>query len=84
MHTVTKRCMAALLVFLLLFLGVLQAAAADLPAPPKNTYVYDPAGVIGQETEELINKNSQALYALSGAQIMVVAVEKTGYSDLSE
>ncbi len=84
MHTATKRCIAALLLLLLLPFGVLQTAAADLPEPPQNSCVYDPAGVIGEETTQLIDKNSQALYALSGAQIMVVAVEKTGYSDLSE
>lgn len=84
MHTAIKKCAAVLLCALLLFTAILPAAAADLPNPPKNSYVYDPAEVIGEETEQLINKNSQALYALSGAQIMVVAVEKTGYSDLSE
>ena len=76
---------AALFFSLLLLLGMGgQIAAADLPQAPRGTYVYDPEGVIGEETEAYIDRCSRALYALSGAQIAVAVVEKTGYSDLSE
>lgn len=87
MRTAIKRCVAMLLTLLLLPLGaVLQVGAADdLPDPPRGgSCVYDPAGVIDSDTKQLIDENSRALYALSGAQIMVVAIDKTGYSDLSE
>ena len=80
MRTAIKRCVAVLLTLLLLPLGaVLQAgAAADLPDPPRGgSCVYDPAGVINSDTKQQIDKNSRALYALSGAQLMVVAIDKT-------
>lgn len=84
MHTAIKR-FAAVFLSLTLLLGCAgQISAANLPEAPKGSCVYDPANVIGEETEQLINQNSSALYALSGAQIVVVAVEETGYSDLSE
>lgn len=84
MHTATKKAVAFLL-STLIFLGcAVQICAADkLPDPPASC-VYDPAGVIDAETEQQINQASNALYALSGAQIVIVAVNKTGYSDLSE
>ena len=86
MYTAAKKSLAFVLSILMLLGCTLQIGAANtdrLPDPPASC-VYDPAGVIEAETEQQINQASNALYALSGAQIVVVAVDKTGYSDLSE
>lgn len=69
----------------LLFLAcrcVLPTPAASLPAPPEDSYVLDSANVISDSTETMINTKSEALFALTGAQIAVVAVENSGYSDM--
>lgn len=86
MYTASKKSLAFVLSIWMLLSCTLQIGAADtdrLPEPPASC-VYDPANVIEAETEQQINQASNALYALSGAQIVVVAVDKTGYSDLSE
>lgn len=84
MYTAAKKSLAIVLSIWMLLCCTLQICAADkLPDPPASC-VYDPAGVIEAETEQQINQTSNALYALAGAQIVVVAVDKTGYSDLSE
>lgn len=86
MYTAAKKSLALVLSIFLLLGGTLQICAADtdkLPDPPASC-VYDPAGVIDAQTEQQINQASNALYALSGAQIVIVAVDETGYSDLSE
>lgn len=58
------------------------AFAASLPEAPAAVYVLDEAGVISASTEQYIIERGNALFAVCGAQIVVVAMENTGYSDM--
>ncbi len=71
----------ALTVFLAVSLAV-TALAGSLPEAPKDVYVYDGAGVISAETESYVIKKGDALFAVSGAQIVFVTVTDAGYSDM--
>lgn len=72
---------AALLVALA---AALPVCAADFPEEKASVYVYDEADVISQETEADINSRADALFAMSGAQIITVCVDSTGSTPIGE
>lgn len=57
-------------------------SAGDLPEPPEAVYVLDDAGVLKNSTEQYLIKQGNALFAMTGAQIVIVTVEDSGYSDM--
>lgn len=52
--------------------------AGGIPAAPTNSYVLDEAGILSSETEEFVNRKTQALSDACGAQIAVLTVDFTG------
>ena len=64
---------------LLVFVNVLQIpASASVPNRPWNQSVLDSAGVLSDEFEQEINRKNQQLFADTGAEIAVVAVDFLG------
>lgn len=61
----------------------LPALAADLPDLPSDQCVVDQAGVLSQDTEDLVEEANQSLSA-SGAQIGVLTVDFTGNATTEE
>jgi len=72
-------CLAVLLVFSLIACG--GEGETDAPAASPGFYVYDEAGVLDAELEEYIIAQNDALFALTGAQVVVACVDTTGYQD---
>ncbi|MBQ7836423.1 MAG: TPM domain-containing protein [Clostridia bacterium] len=68
-------------VFTLLSL-VFTSFAASLPEAPKDVYVLDNAKVLAPSTEQYVIEKGNALFAVSGAQIVIVTVNDSGYSDM--
>ncbi len=68
-------------VFMLLSLGI-ACFAGNLPDAPREVYVLDGAGVLRSSTEQYIIEQGEALFAMTGAQIVIVTVENSGYSDM--
>jgi len=60
----------------------LSAFAAALPQAPDSVYVLDEAGVLKNSTEQYIIDQGNALFAMTGAQIVIVTVTDSGYSDM--
>lgn len=58
--------------------GCGSGSASDMPASDVGSYCYDQADVLTPETENHIITLNDALFALSGAQIVVVCVDTTG------
>lgn len=58
--------------------------AADFPKEEASVYVYDEAGVISPETEADINARADALFAMSGAQIITVCIGTTDGTPIGE
>lgn len=61
---------------------VITSFAASLPEAPRDVYVLDGAGVLSSETERYLIEKGNALFAVSGAQIVTVTVTDSGYSDM--
>lgn len=59
-------------------------SAADFPAEEASVYVYDEADVISPETEADINARADALFAMSGAQVITVCIDTTGGTPIGE
>lgn len=68
-------------VFLMFSLG-LVSFAGNLPDAPDEVYVLDGAGVLRNSTEQYIIDQGDALFAMTGAQIVIVTVSDSGYSDM--
>ena len=56
--------------------------AGNLPDAPREVYVLDEAGVLENSTEQYVIDQGDALFAMTGAQIVIVTVEDSGYSDM--
>ncbi len=80
----TLALMVAMLFLLpsLLFAGC-SRASADLPAKTDAFYYCDEANVLETATENRIKTLNDALFALTGAQIVVVTTETTGKADIA-
>lgn len=81
-----RRLRAALLCLCMLLVSLPLAACDDstadysdlIPSAPDVFYVLDEAGVLESDTEDYIVSRNDALFALTGAQIVVVCVHTTG------
>ena len=78
----SAKAFAVLLCLIFAFAGT--ASAASFPEKKASVYVYDDAEVISAETEADINSRADALYAMTGAQIMIVCVKTTGSTPINE
>lgn len=80
----THHLSACFLSILLLLSCILPVCAAALPDPSAQFYVYDDAGVLDSAAETKIVSENHALFALSGAEIVVVCVDTTGSMDIAD
>ena len=86
----TKTLLSALLLFSILccvfFTGCdEQTQESDIiPDASADFYVYDEAQVLSEQAEEYILAQNDALFALTGAQIVVACVNTTGYTDIAD
>lgn len=55
-----------------------------MPEKPASVYVSDMAGVIEAATESHVRENGDALFALSGAQIVILTVRDSSLYDLED
>ncbi len=70
---------------LLLFSGCTdKQPTPDLPKAEDASAAYDPAGVLSPEAENYIVTRNDALFALTGAQIVVACVDSTGSMDIAD
>ena len=60
------------------------AAAAKIPSPSRQFYVYDEPGVLSLSTEDHIITENEKLEARCGAQIVVACVKTTGNLDIAD
>ena len=67
-----------------LFSLVFTSFAVSLPKAPADVYVLDNANVLSQSTEQYLIEKGNALFAVSGAQIVTVTVTDSGYSDMEQ
>ena len=85
-----KRALSALLlcVFLLISLVSCGGTSGDyssrIPDPSDVFYVLDTAGVISPETRNHIVSRNDALFAMTGAQIVIACVPSTEGMDISD
>ena len=85
-----KRSVAAIVMVLAIVAGILlgQAGKPEDVGPLSTTvvgsytYVYDHAGVLTDDTMEYIDAMNESLFAQTGAQIMIVAQDTTGGTDI--
>ena len=90
----TDRWLRALFLFLLFVLSALLFSACgedtenpyspEIPEPIESFYVYDAAGVLSPADEAYLIARSEALFALTGAQIVTVCVPDTGSLDIAD
>ena len=86
LNKLTHRAAALLLAVLLVFAAFLTACGKKdeppfseyIPDAPEAFYVYDEADVLNAEVKAHVVSQNDALFALSGAQIVIVAVPTTG------
>ena len=79
-----KRLIGLLTVCFVLLVALVPVLAAAAPAPTTQFYVNDFAGVLSDSTEQLIMKDSVALQAKTGAQIVVVTITSLDGAVLEE
>lgn len=81
-----RAVLAALLLFCILLAGCGgQAEVSDqIPDAPADFYVYDEAGVLSENAEAGILASNDALFATTGAQIVVACVNTTGTTDIAD
>ncbi len=77
-----KKISAAIIIAVQIFAAVLVYAAA--PEPTDDFYVNDYAGVLSQETEDIILKQSTELYEKTGTQIVVLTVKTLDGKSIEE
>ncbi len=73
----------ALCIFLSLLLAV-TASAVSVPEMPEEIYVLDMAEVLDERTERAIVKRGDALFAVTGAQLVIVTAETDDPRALAE
>ena len=73
-----------MLVLASLLFFVTPAYALDVVEPMENFYVADYAGVLSSDTETAIIKANDALYAETGAQIVVVTIDFLSGADIED
>ncbi len=85
---ITRRFFAVLAAFALLLCTVLTGCdenrTPDMPSPDVGSYCYDRADVLTTETENHIITQNDALFAMTGAQIVVACVDTTGSTGISD
>lgn len=79
---ITKKLIAVFLTSLIALTLTTGAFAATLPEAPSTIYVLDEANVLSSSTENEIVKRGNALFGMTGAQIVIVTSKDTGYSDM--
>lgn len=77
-----KRLFCIILSIFMIMGMAVASLAADLPDAPREVYVLDDAGVLSYSTESYVIERGNALFAVSGAQIVIVTVKEAGYSDM--
>ena len=80
-------CSAPVLLLLFILTAALLSSCAvrsPYPDPGEFFFVYDGAGVISGETERYIVASNADLERKTGAQIVVAAVETTGFTDIAD
>ena len=90
MKVFQKRSVAAVVMALAIAAGILLGQArkpeglgqASTAVVGTYTYVYDYAGVLTDKTMTYIDEMNTSLFAQTGAQIMVQAVDSTGGTDI--
>ena len=78
------RSFLAGLIALLIALLSGTAFALEVVEPTENFYVADYANVLSNTTENYIVTENDALYAQTGAQIVVVTVDFIGSNDIED
>lgn len=83
---ITRRIFAALAAAAFLLLSACSGGQSlpDLPDAETASACYDEANVLDPETENYIITQNDALFALTGAQIVVACVNTTGMTDISD
>lgn len=83
---IIRRIFAALAAAALLLLSGCSGGQSlpDLPDAETASACYDEANVLTPETENYIITQNDALFALTGAQIVVACVNTTGTTDISD
>ncbi len=61
-----------------------DAYSPEIPCAPEPFFVYDEVGVLDPADEAYLAARNEALFALSGAQIVVVCVRTTGTLDIAD
>ncbi len=92
-HTIT-RCIRTFLTAAFLILSVFLLSACgkeansayspEIPDKPEHFYVYDTADVLDTANEAYLVAQNEALFALTGAQIITVCVPDTGTLNISD
>ncbi len=74
----------AALVFILLFLFPATGLALNIPEPPSGLYVLDEAGVMSNETKNMVLNTSQELNRQTKAQVAVVTLKTLGGQSIED
>lgn len=82
--TLGRRAAAVGIAVLLAVVLALPALAINIPSRPENQYVLDEARVLSEETEQEIISQNKDLFAETGAQIVVVAVDFLGGEEIED
>lgn len=80
MNRLSRLLISLAILAVLVSSSLIPAYAQEIPAAPTDgyIYVYDPANVISDEDEVAIAEGNDALFALTGAQVVIAAVQNTG------
>ncbi len=70
-----KRLLGTLTAMFILLVAMTPILAASVPTPTSQFYVNDFADVMSEDTEQMVMKDSVALQAKTGAQIVVVTID---------
>ena len=85
-----KRVLSALLLCVFLLISLVSCGSGTseyssrIPDPAEVFYVLDTAGVISSETRNHIVSRNDALFAMTGAQIVIACVPSTEGMDISD
>jgi len=79
-----RRIPSLLCLLLALNLMIIQALALNIPEPTELFYVADYAGVLEQDTIDHIVSMNDALYAKTGAQVVIATVDFIDGADIED
>lgn len=74
---------SAVCILLSVFL-TLPAFCAEALEKKEGVYIYDTLDIIDKETADTMNSRAEALYAMTGAQIMIVCVDTVGNTSMRD